>query len=100
MRLSGLMLLAPEQVGRWYFVPDFEATTSPVTAPATAAGWADGGAGIKLCGVGTREFEDGGVAGLTTILLLLSWLFSTFLSITDCLPKPKDAPATKMTKAL
>lgn len=28
IRFSGLMRLAPEQVGRWYLVPDFEPTTA------------------------------------------------------------------------
>lgn len=71
IKLAGLMVLALGQVGKWYLVPDLEATTSPLTAPATAAGWGSFGVGMVVVGVGAGACGAGWV---TTRFLLFSRL--------------------------
>ena len=45
IRFSGLIRLAPEQVGRWYLVPDLEPTTA--TGAGTVAAAAGAGSEVE-----------------------------------------------------
>lgn len=92
MRFSGLMVFAPEQVGRWYLVPDLEATTSPSIAAASAT---LSSSRLFSIGVGAKfgaVFTD----SLSITELLFSIALTGSVSIIDCRPRPKEATETRI----